>query len=176
MTSRVSSLRLEESTANPEDDVQAQVLATIPDILHRHSQNAPILRYNQNISKKRPWNQPDLTFTLKRSSSAAADGSSSSSSSGSRTNRSEIIKYPRSQNALNRNGEDQKEENENEDDKVEQEGKDQNEEEEDDDTTKEETTQIRNKTKRTRVQKKAKTKTKKKKKRTMRKKKRRYER
>jgi hypothetical protein len=132
------------------------IQATIPDSIRQ--QNAPI-RYNKTSNKKRPWNQPDLRFTLKRS---AADGSS-----GSRINRPERIKYP-----LNRNVEDPKEENQKEDDKVEKEGEDQNEEEEDD-TTKEET-QIRNKTKRTRVKKKTRTKTKKKRK--TRKKKRRDER
>ena len=164
-TNIMTSVSLLESTAagtKPDDDIRAN----IPDSIRQ--QNAPI-RYNKNSSKKRPWNQPDLTFTLK---SSAADGSSSSSSSGSRTNRLERIKHPRSQNAIKRNVEDQKEDNQNEDDKVKKEGEDQNEEEEDD-TTKDET-QVRNKTKSTRVKEKARTKTKKR--RTTRKKKRRDER
>jgi hypothetical protein len=141
MTS-VSLLESTKAATNPDDDI---IQATIPENLYQQQQNAPI-RYNKDSNKKRPWNQPDLRFTLKMS---AADGSSSSR--GGRINRPKRIKYPY--------------------DKVENEEEDQNEEEDDD--AKEET-QIRAKTKKTRAKKKAKTKTKKKKR--TRKKKRRSER
>jgi hypothetical protein len=134
------------TNVKPDDDRQD----SIPDKLY-DQQHAP-KGYDKNINKKRPWNQPDLTFTLKRS---AVDG------------RPKRSKYARSQNVLNQKFEDKKRDTKNEDYKVENEGKDQTEEEKDD--MKEET-QIRIKTKRTREKKKAWTKTKKRK--TIRKKKR----
>lgn len=160
----MTSVSLLESTVaatKPDNDIQA----TIPDNINHQQQNDPV-RYNKNISKKRPWNQPDLTFTLKRS---ADDVSSSSSSSRIKS------KYPRTQNALYQNDQNakvQKKENKKEDENVEEEGEDQNDDEEDDDTKEE--TQIRIKTKRTKARKMSRTKPKKK--RTRRKKKRRSER
>lgn len=158
-TNIMSNVSLVESTAAatmPNDDTQG----TIPENVSHLQQHDPI-GYTKNISKKRPWHQPDLTFTLKKS----ADDASSSTSSRSRSRSG-------TQNTPDRKVEDRKE-----DEKLGKEGEDQSEEEEDDDDAKEETqSQIR--TKRTKAEKKTKTKTKKKKKkkRTMRKKKRKSDR
>jgi hypothetical protein len=84
----MTNVSLLESTTTaattPDDGRQG----TIPDKLYHHQQQHAPRRYGKIISKKRPWNQPDLTFTLKRS---AVDGSSSSSST-YRVNRQERIK------------------------------------------------------------------------------------
>jgi hypothetical protein len=151
ITTNVSLLESTAMATNPDDDRQDTNPGKI-----RQQQHAP-KEYNNNIYQKRPWNQPDLTFTLKNS---AVDGRSSSSST-----RPERSRNPRSQNALNRKFEGKKEENKDEDAKVENEDEHQNEQNKDD--TKEET-------QRTRAKKKARTKTKKRK--TMRKKKRKFER
>jgi hypothetical protein len=157
-TNIMTNVSLVESTAwaaatNPDNDIRG----TIPENLY-HQQQTPI-RSNKNNNKKRPWNQPDLTFTLKRN---AVEGSSSRGS-----NRPERSKYPRTQKKLHQEVEDQKEENQNDDDKGGKEGEDQNEDDDEEDDAKEET-QTRIKTKRTRAKKKARTK--KNKRRTVRKK------